>query len=111
MPWSFKFYDKGVESDMTALDASQKASLLHIRDLLNEFGVTGLGMPLSKPLGDGLFEFRLQGVETIARVFYCFHGKEVVFYLLAFVKKTQKAPKNLVETAKKRMKEVKNARR
>jgi len=33
--------------------------------------VPTLGMPHTKAMGDGLFEFRLKGAEGIARVFYC----------------------------------------
>lgn len=111
MAWSFKTYDHSVLADLATLDASQKAGLQQAKELLDEFGVTGLGMPLSKPLGGGLFELRLQGAQTTARVFYCYHGREILVFLLVFVKKTQKTPRDILETAKRRMKEVKNGRR
>jgi len=67
-----------------------------------------IGMPHTMAIGDGLFEIRLKGQEGIARVFYCtFKGKEIIM-LYSFIKKTQKAPKNELEIARLRLKEVKN---
>ena len=65
--------------------------------------------PLSKSVGDGLFELRLKGPEGIARVFYCtLVGKRIVM-LHSFIKKTQKTPARELRMAQARMKEIKNA--
>ena len=67
-----------------------------------------VGMPLVRPLGDGLFEVRtsLPG-KTIARVLFCFHGGEL-FALHGFIKKSRKAPPEDLKLARKRRKEVEN---
>lgn len=67
-----------------------------------------LGEPHTKAMGGGLFELRLKGVEGIARVFYCtLMGKRIVM-LHSFVKKSQRTPKQELEVAQSRLKEIKN---
>ena len=65
-----------------------------------------IGMPVCRPLGDGLFEVRTQLKNTIARVIFCI-SKNHMILLHGFIKKTQKTPTNDLDIAKKRMKEVK----
>jgi phage-related protein len=65
-----------------------------------------IGMPVCRPLGDGLFEVRsnLAG-NRIARVLFA--TKPGVMVLLhGFVKKTQKTPPEDLARARKRMKEI-----
>lgn len=71
-----------------------------------EFG-SGLGLPHTKAIGDGLFELRVKGKEGIARVFYWVVIEQRIVMLHVFIKKSQKTPKKELDTAKKRMKEVK----
>jgi phage-related protein len=68
-----------------------------------------LGMPHTRAMGNGLFELRLKSSDGIARVFYCtMIGKRIVI-LHQFTKKTQKTPPNELATARRRMKEIKDA--
>lgn len=71
-----------------------------------EFGLN-LGMPHSRAMGDGLFELRLKSKEGIVRVFYCTVVAQRIVVLHSFVKKSQKTPKKELETARRRMREVK----
>jgi phage-related protein len=67
-----------------------------------------LGMPHTRAMGDGLFELRLESAEGIARVFYCtVVGRRIVF-LHEFVKKSDRTPPKDLETARRRLKEVRN---
>lgn len=67
-----------------------------------------VGMPLCRPLGDGLWEVRTNlPSRTISRVLICFHA-ETLYALHGFVKKTQKTPADDLELARKRMKDVRN---
>jgi phage-related protein len=70
-----------------------------------EFGWPA-GMPLCRPLGNGLWEIRsvLSG-GRIARVIFCVHAGNMVL-LHGFEKKSQKTPKPDLETARKRQKEI-----
>jgi phage-related protein len=66
-------------------------------------------MPHTRAMGDGLFELRLKASEGIARIFYCtIVGRKIVM-LHQFIKKTDKTPPRELETARRRMKEFKNA--
>lgn len=65
-----------------------------------------LGMPHTRPMGDGLFEIRAKGKEGIGRIFYCvLRGKRIIV-LHSLVKKTQRTPTREIEIARKRMKEL-----
>lgn len=64
-----------------------------------------VGMPLCRPLGDGLWELRTDLTSNrIARVFFCFtEGRLLVLH--GFIKKTQKTPDDELKLARKRMRE------
>ena len=65
-----------------------------------------VGMPLVRPMGNGLHEVRSSLPDgTIARVLFCFHGGEL-YALHGFIKKAAKAPKTDLDLALKRKKEV-----
>ena len=72
-----------------------------------EFGWP-IGMPVCRPMKDGLYEVRTNLVSNrIARVLFCFHrGKMVLLH--GFIKKSQKTLKPDLDLAKKRKKEVDN---
>lgn len=70
-----------------------------------EFGWP-IGMPVCRPLGDGLWEVRSNlGDGTIGRVIFCIIGGDMVL-LHGFVKKSQKTPSQDIELARKRRKEL-----
>lgn len=67
-------------------------------------------MPQSRAMGQGLFELRCKGQEGISRAFYCtVVGREIVV-LHSFIKKTQETPDRDLAVARKRLKEVRNAK-
>lgn len=107
MKWTISFYSQKVEAQTLALPAGILASFLRIGELIEEFG-PDLGRPHTAPLGQGLFEIRAKGPEGIARSVFCtVKGREVVI-LLTVVKKTNTIPKRQMDTARKRMKEVRS---
>lgn len=65
-----------------------------------------VGMPVCRPLGNGLREVRssLPG-GRIARVIFCIIDDRMVL-LSGFIKKSQKTPQNEIDTAARRMKEL-----
>lgn len=72
-----------------------------------EFGWP-IGMPVCRPMGNGLYEVRTSlSSNRIARVLFCIEGNSMVL-LHGFIKKTQKTPKQDLELAKTRYKEVQN---
>lgn len=70
-----------------------------------EFGWP-IGMPVCRPMGNGLFEVRstITG-KRIARILFCIHEGTMVL-LHGFVKKTRKTPDTDLAAALKRKKEV-----
>jgi phage-related protein len=66
-------------------------------------------MPTCKTLKKGLFEVRTNLTQNrIARVIFCIHGENMIL-LHAFIKKTQKMPKDDMNLALKRKKELENS--
>lgn len=65
-----------------------------------------VGMPVSRPLGQGLWEVRstLPG-NRVARVIFCIAQGHMVL-LHGFVKKTQKTPDEDLALARRRMREI-----
>ena len=65
-----------------------------------------VGMPLCRPMGQGLFEVGSTFASSrIARVLLCQHGGHLVA-LHGFIKKTQATPKADLDLALQRMKEI-----
>ena len=65
-----------------------------------------VGMPLSKSLGNGLFEIRTNiSNGRNSRIIFAVVGNEMVL-LHSFIKKAQKTPKSDLDLALKRLKEV-----
>ncbi len=105
MAWKVTFYSEKVENQTLALPAGILANLLHILELVEEFGPS-IGRPHTAALGKGLFEIRAKGPEGISRSLFCLvKGQEIVI-LHSFIKKTQKVPKKHLDMARNRLKEV-----
>jgi len=106
MHWKIIYFSEAVENSILALPDGLLARYLRLTDMMITHG-SNLGLPHTKSLSKGLFELRLKSKEGIGRVFYCTKvGKDIII-LHSFVKKSQKTPKNEMDIALKRMKEVK----
>ena len=106
MKWSIAFFNKKVEAETLTFPTGILANLIHIMDLIEQFG-PALGKPHTSPMGSGMFEIRAKGKEGIGRSLFCsIAGNEIVI-LHSFIKKTQKTPKKDLALARRRMKELK----
>lgn len=68
-----------------------------------------LRFPLSRPMptiGNGVHEIRLKDRAGIYRVIYVFIKSNGIFLVHAFMKKTPQTPKQNIDLAKKRLKEI-----
>lgn len=83
-----------------------QARYIHLAKRMMEYG-PNLKEPHTKAIGNGLFEMRLKSEEGIARVMYCTVVGWRIVMLHGFVKKSQQTPKTEIETARRRMSEVK----
>jgi phage-related protein len=62
--------------------------------------------PYVKPLGDKLWEMRMKGKDKIARAIYLAAVGRRLVVVHVFLKKTQKTPREAIETATRRAKEA-----
>lgn len=105
MTWNVTFFNRRVKEETLAFPAGILADLLHILEIIEQSG-PDIGRPHTAPLGEGLFEIRAKGREGIGRsLFCCVKGKQVII-LSSFVKKTQRIPRDELDKARKRMKEL-----
>jgi phage-related protein len=105
MSWKITFINQKVEVETLAFPAGILASLLHILELIEEFG-PALGRPHTAPMGNGIFEIRARGKEGIARALFCVVKGQEIVVLHSFIKKTQRTPKRELDKALRRMKEI-----
>ena len=66
-------------------------------------------MPLVRNLEPGLWEVRINVVDGIARILFTLEGAVMVL-VHGFIKKTQQTPKQDLELARKRIKEIRHAK-
>lgn len=64
--------------------------------------------PFSKYLEPDLWELRIKVGTDILRIIYTFNKGQIIVLLHAFIKKKQKTPVSELETARKRLIELKN---
>ncbi len=106
MPFVVDFYreadgTKPVAAFIKSLPVKLRAKVVADLHLLEEYG-NNAREPLSKALGDGIFEVRSQVGNDIVRVLYFFDESKVIIATNGFVKKQDKTPANEIELAKAR---------
>jgi phage-related protein len=107
MRWTVELLDKRVERELDELPVDMRARFRRIVELLQESGVEAARAPHVRPLGRGLYEMRMNGRDGIGRAVYVHAHGPCLVVVLVFVKKTQKTPKDVLELALKRAKEIK----
>ena len=107
MNWKVTFYSSRVEAEIQSLPAGFVARFMRYAERMEIYG-PDLGMPHTRPMGEGLFELRLKAAEGIARIFYCTIVERRIVMLHQFVKKSEKTPKKEMKIARNRMKEIKD---
>jgi len=105
--WIVKFYD-GVENDIREMPIGIRSRMVKLLEVIQIKG-PDLCEPMTKAMGKGLFEIRAKGSEGIGRSLFCYQKGKTIVVLYAFVKKTQKTPKNVLDIARQRQKEIKHA--
>ena len=105
MAYNIEFFNAAVRAEIEGWPAGINASFTRIAEQMVESG-PNLGLPYTRPFGDGLFEIRAKGREGIGRAFFCtLIGRRIVI-LHGFIKKTQQTPAKELKLARKRLKEV-----
>jgi len=99
--------NRGAQKELAGLGVEAQAALDHIVALMQRYGNYALGMPHVRKLqGTPLWEIRLKDARGIARIIFVSVTAGEIIFLHAFRKKTQKTPKQAIELALQRLKEV-----
>ena len=107
MSYQLEFFNPKVQAAIDARPTGINASFVRIAEQMMISG-PNLGMPYTRPFGDGLFEIRARSAEGIGRAFFCcIVGRRIVI-LHGFIKKTQTTPAKELEIARQRLKEIKH---
>lgn len=101
-----KVLDQRVTAELGALSADLRAKFVRIAKLLESFGPLQVREPHVKPLGDKLWKMRIAGRDGIARAISLAANGQRLVIVHVFIKRTQKAPRSAIETARKRAKEA-----
>jgi phage-related protein len=107
MSYQLQFFNAKVQASIETWPAGINASFVRIAEQMVISG-PNLGMPYTRPFGDGLFEIRAKGAEGIGRAFFCCIVGRRLIILHGFIKKTQTTPSKELEIARKRLKEIKH---
>jgi len=83
-----------------SLDFKMQAKILRTLDLLEANGPE-LRQPYSLSLGNGIFELRIKQGNNITRILYFFFVGQRIILTNGFVKKSQKTPPGVLDTAQK----------
>ena len=104
--WTAETLDQRVDDELSALPSALRAHLSRIVELIEQVGLEQVHEPHIKHLEDKLWEIRAKAAEGIGRAVYITASGRRVVILHAFVKKTQKTPKQVLEIARQRAREV-----
>ena len=107
MNWKVEFYNESVEDDILNMPPKIQARMIKLLELIEKHDAN-LGAPHTEAMGDGLFEIRAKAQEGIGRSLYCYMKGKHIIVLHAFIKKSNKTPKQDLNLAKKRKVEVEN---
>jgi phage-related protein len=105
MNWSIVIHPKAV-NELNQLPADMQAKLTRLLELIQQLGPLKLREPHVKKLEDKLWEMRFSGSDGISRVIYVTLTQKRIGLLHAFIKKTQKTPRQSIECALTRLKEI-----
>jgi phage-related protein len=107
MSWEVVFYSEKVKRKLLKWPSFLRARRSRILDLIKEYGAN-LGMPITRSMGNGLFEIRVSAKMGEGRIFFAYQQKQEIIILYSFIKKTQKTPKKELQIAQRRLQEVLN---
>jgi phage-related protein len=107
MSYVVEYFNQSLMDKVESWPVGILADYARVVELLLEFG-PALRMPHSRALGSGLFELRPRGPEGTGRVLYCYASGRRIVMLHAFIKKTRATPTGELDTARRRMKLVRD---
>lgn len=106
MAWTVLTLNRLVEDEIKKLPVDMRARLTRMTGLIEQHGFEALPRDTVKHLEDRLWELRVTGRDGISRAIYVTASGKRVIIVKVSVKKTQKTPRNELEIARQRAKEV-----
>jgi phage-related protein len=104
--WTVETLNATVDDEIGALPVDMRARLVRLGMLIESVGFQGLPADTVKHLEDKLWELRIRSRDGIARAIYLTAVQQRVVIVRVFIKKTQKTPKQELELARQRAKEL-----
>ena len=105
--WNVETLNENVDEEISSLPPDMRAKLIKYSEIIEEFGFQHLPRDVVKHLEDKLWELRIKGRDGISRAIYINVFEKRMIILRVFIKKTQKTPKQELEIARQRTKEIK----
>jgi phage-related protein len=106
MAWTVSALNHLVEEEIEKLPVDMRARLARITGLIEQHSFEILPRDTVKHLEDKLWELRVTGRNGISRAIYVTASGRRVIIVRVFVKKTQKTPRNELEIARQRAREI-----
>ena len=104
--WHVETLNTTVDRELDALPSEMRARFVRICGLIVAVGVERMGAPHVKHLTGPLWEMRLRGRDGISRALYVTVRDKRVVVVRVFLKKTRKTPRQEINLALRRAKEV-----
>lgn len=106
MAWIVELLDSCVRDELEALPADMRARFRRIVELIQAYGLEQMREPHVKHLEGPLWEMRMKGKDGISRAIYVTANGRRAVVVRVFVKKNQKTPRQEINLALRRAKEV-----
>ncbi len=106
--WRVEFLNDAVEEEFDRFPAEIQAKVIHVTQLIEEFGILHIRRPYIKHIQGKIWEIRASGKDKTGRCLYLTAQGKRVILLRCFTKKSQKTPKREIEIAHQRAKEIDN---
>ena len=95
-----------VDTEIESLPAALRARLVRLLELIEDVGLEELRAPQVRHLEGEMWELRVKSQAGIARGIYVTAAGRRLVLLHVFAKKSRKLPTHVLDTARKRMREV-----
>lgn len=107
MGWQISYFSEALQQEIMSWSPGLQARYVRVTDMMLAYG-PDLGMPHTRAMGEGLFEIRIKSGEGIGRVMFCTLVGQRIVMLHCFIKKTEATLRRELDTAYRRLKQVKD---
>ena len=104
--WIVETLSKTVDEELDALPVNMRARFVRICELIAAVGLERMGIPHIRHLTGPLWEMRLNGKDGTSRALYVVVKNKRIVVVRIFIKKTQKTPRQEINLALQRAKEI-----